>query len=258
MNHLLIGAISANYTTNDIRRWVETSHWPDCSRMLLVYNYDTVDSGLLDYLNEHSVQVINPDFNFWGIDQRQFSVNTGMCDMQTSYDLVHNVRFLHIWSLLQHEVFDKVLITDVKDVYFNKNPFPQISESKITATSEEIIYDTHEWNKTHVHYNLGIIGISTLLDKPVYNVGVFGGPCNLVMDLCADIYLLSVGKPKVADQTSFNYLIQTKYKHLTKFTGLLDKLAVHLHVINEGAVKFDLTTIPEYTIVHQYDRLTNV
>jgi len=79
----------------------------------------------------------------------------------------------------------------------------------------------------------------------------------LVQEMCMDIYLLSAGKLKVADQTSFNYLIQTKYKEQTKFTTLEDKFAVHLHVINAGLVAFDLNTVSQYKVVHQYDRIAN-
>ena len=67
---------------------------------------------------------------------------------------------------------------------------------------------------------------------------------------------MSVGKYKVADQTSFNYLIQTKYKNKTIFSNLKDNLAVHLHVINAGLVDFDLKNIKNYKIIHQYDRIT--
>jgi hypothetical protein len=37
-NNLLIGAISGNYTVENIKRWVETSEWEDVDRVLLVYN----------------------------------------------------------------------------------------------------------------------------------------------------------------------------------------------------------------------------
>jgi hypothetical protein len=156
---------------------------------------------------------------------------------------------------LQNNNYNKILITDVKDVYFNSNPFDFLHVTSITATSEEIIYENEEWNKNHLHYNLGLIGLEKLLDKQVYNVGVFGGGYELIKEICADIYLMSIGKYKVADQTSYNYLIQTKYKDKTIFTDLKDKLAVHLHVVNAGLVNIDLNTIPNYKIVHQYDRI---
>ena len=66
---------------------------------------------------------------------------------------------------------------------------------------------------------------------------------------------MSVGKYKVADQTSYNYLIQTKYKNDTIFTDLTNNIAVHLHVINAGLVEFDISNVKKYKIVHQYDRI---
>lgn len=251
--NLLIGAISGNYTPTDLENWVSTSNWEDCKRVLLLYNPS--QNGIEQYLSANNIEVIVPDFDFWGNERKVFDVNTGVCDFSTSYSLVHNLRFFHIWNYLRDSQYDKVLITDVKDVYFNEDPFSSLSTTTITATSEVIVYENEEWNKAHIHYNLGLIGLQTLLDKPVYNVGVFGGGFELVKDLCASIYLMSVGKYKVADQTSFNYLIQTKYKKDTTFTNLQDNLAVHLHVINAGLVDFDLSTIKNYKIVHQYDRI---
>lgn len=258
MKNLLIGAVSTNYKVSDIERWVLTSRWDECERVLLVYPTQQYINTLSEFLQKHNVTVIYPDFNFWGNPQSNFLSDTGKMTISSSYELIHNIRFLHIWTLLSQQVYNKVLITDVRDVYFNRNPFSELDVNSITATSEEIIYHTHLWNHQHLHSTLGLIGNVMLSNSNVYNVGVFGGGYELVKQLCADIYLLSVGKEKVADQTSFNYLISTRYKDVTNFTGLTDKFAVHLHVINEGAVEFDLNTLHEYSIVHQYDRLTHV
>jgi hypothetical protein len=255
--NLLIGAISANYTPSDIHRWVTTSQWENCERVLLVYNVRNIDNPLLSYLNEHRVTVLQPNFDFWGNEKSIFNHHTGICNVETSYELIHNVRFFHIWNYLQTESYEKVLITDVRDVYFNRNPFQGIPNDKLIATCEEIYYRDHPWNRDHLHYNLGIIGLTNITDAQVYNVGVFGGPGYLVQQIAADIYLLSAGRHKVADQTSFNYLIQTKYKHLTEFSHIVDKFTVHLHVVHEGLVKFNYQTSNEYAIIHQYDRINN-
>jgi hypothetical protein len=257
--NLLIGAISGNYTSQDISTWVETStEWNDCTRILLLYNLNNNGSDdLLKYLKDNNINVIIPEFDFWGNKKEFFNYNTGICNLETSYDLIHNIRFYHIWYFLNdnENKFDKVLITDVKDVYFNCNPFDYIDKDKLTVTSEEVIYKNEAWNQEHIHYNLGTIGLWTLLNEQVYNVGVFGGNSQLVKEICSDIYLMSKGSHKVADQTSFNYLIQTRYKDKVKFTNLQDEFAVHLHVINSGHVKFNLNNIPNYKIVHQYDRI---
>ena len=257
--NLLIGAISGNYTSQDISTWVETStEWDGCTRVLLLYNLNNNGSDdLLKYLKDNNINVITPKFDFWGNEKELFNFHTGICNLETSYDLIHNIRFYHIWYFLNdnENKFDKVLITDVKDVYFNCDPFDYIDKDKLTVTSEEVIYKNEAWNQEHIHYNLGTIGLLTLSNEQVYNVGVFGGDSQLVKEICSDIYLMSKGSHKVADQTSFNYLIQTRYKNKVKFTNLQDEFAVHLHVINSGHVKFDLNNIPNYKIVHQYDRI---
>jgi hypothetical protein len=251
--NLLIGAISGNYSVSDIQKWIETSNFENTERVLLLYNRN---DELEQYLKSNNVICFIPEFNFWGSTMSNFETNTGNLNLQNSYDLIHNTRFLHIWCYLNesNNQYDNVFITDVRDVYFNQNPFTKISD-KLIATSEVIKYQDEDWNKQHLYENLGLIGLNTMLECEVYNVGVFGGPFQLVKDICADIYLMSIGKPKVADQTSFNYLIQTRYKSNTEFTSLKDNYAVHLHVINAGLVKFDLNNIPNYSIVHQYDRL---
>ncbi len=250
--NLLIGAISSNYSINDISGWVETSNFENVERALLLYNAHT--TILSDYLNSNNITVLSPDFNFWTEKVEKFETNTGHNTLENSYNLIHNVRFFHIWNYLDSvkDQYDKVIITDIKDVYFNSNPFDALEDNKLTATSEIITYSNEQWNQQHLIANLGMIGLNTLLSKPVYNVGVFGGSIELVQDICADIYLLSAGKPKVADQTSFNYLIQTKYKNVTNFT---EDIAVHLHVVNAGLVDISLDKIPNYKIVHQYDRI---
>ena len=251
MANLLIGAISGNYGIEDIQNWIDTSAFDNVHRALVVYN-STFD--IEQYLSSKGIELIIPTTDFWRQKVDRFDTNTGAMNLVNSYSLVHNVRFLHIWQYLLTKEFENVIITDVRDVYFNANPFSNLT-NKLLATSEVITYNSEDWNRQHLYENLGEIGLELLLDKPVYNVGLFGGPSKLVKDLCADIYLLSVGKPKVADQTSFNYLVQTKYKDATEFTSLEDKFAVHLHVINAGLVPFDLTLVKEYKIVHQYDRI---
>jgi hypothetical protein len=251
MKNLLIGAVSGNYSPDDLSGWVETSNFDGVERVLLLYNSN--DNLLSDYLIRNNIRVLAPDFGFNSEWKKIFETNTANNTLESSYDLIHNIRFFHIWNYLHEtEIYDKVIITDVKDVYFNGNPFSDLEDNKLTATSEIVLYRNEKWNRDHTYANLGLIGILKLFDKPVYNVGVFGGDKKLVQDICADIYLLSVGKPKVADQTSFNYLIQTRYKEVTNFT---ENLAIHLHVVNAGLVDISLDKIPSYKIVHQYDRI---
>lgn len=255
MKNVLIGAISGNYSVNDIKKWVESSDSFNLSRLLLLYNDENKD--LKDYILSKNIDLIIPKYDAYNNEILKFETNTGMMNINSSYHIVHNIRFYHIWQYLLENAlnFDKVLITDVRDVYFNDDPFLKIPDDQIIVSSEVIRYDQEEWNERHLFNNLTMIGIETLHKNPVYNVGVFGGNPELVKSLCKDIYLLSVGKPLVADQTSFNYLIQTSYKNFVLFTDLDNKFAVHLHVVANGKVKFDMKNIPYYSIIHQHDRI---
>ena len=253
MRNLLIGAISGNYGIKDVDRWVESSNIFGCERILLLYN--NTNSELSEYLLSKNIDVIVPEFDMYGQYTTKFETNTANNDLESSYNLVHNVRFFHIWQILNDTEYDKVLITDVRDVYFNRDPFEYVPHNLIIASSEVVKYENEDWNKRHLFVNLGGIGTDTLIDKEVYNVGVFGGCGHYVRNICRDIYLMSIGKKLVADQTSFNYLIQTTYKDDVMFTDLTNNFAVHLDVIAKGFVTFDMNTLDRYFIVHQYDRL---
>jgi hypothetical protein len=251
-SNLLIGAISGNYSVADIKNWVQTSKFEDTDRVLYLYNRDS-NSPLVSYLAENNVDVYLPQINFFGESQDEFLTDTGRVTLESSYNLIHNARFLHIANFLKSMQYKKVLITDIKDVIFTQSPFPKIPSEGIIATGEVIKYRDHAWNLDHLYTNLGFLGFD-LVEEEVLNVGVFGGGAKDVESLCKDIYLMSCGKFKVADQTSFNYLIRSSYKHKTTFTSLEDKFAIHLHVIKEGVVKFNLNNLKDYTIIHQYDR----
>lgn len=256
MNHssdnLLIGAISGNYTIKDIQTWVDTSEY-GFSRTLIVFNAKD-NTELIPYLESKNIKYILPTFDFWGNEKDFFEHHTGRMNLQNSFDLIHNMRFMYIHRYLTEEKYNKVLVTDVKDVKFNSDPFTMLPSDKLVATGEVIKYKDHDWNMQHLIYNLGIFGFD-FKEYEVLNVGVFGGSAELVKNISRDIFLLSAGKPKVADQTSFNYLARTLYKDKFIFTSINDLVAVHCHVIKEGHVKFNLDRLKMYPIVHQYDRL---
>jgi hypothetical protein len=96
MKNLLIGAISGNYQAKDLENWVKTSDWQNCERVLLYYNSSNND--ILPYLKENNIGVIQPNFDFWGNKKTEYNFDTGKCDLSTSYDLIHNIRFYHIWN----------------------------------------------------------------------------------------------------------------------------------------------------------------
>jgi hypothetical protein len=258
MKNFLIGCISGNYTLNNIQTWVETSNYENITRILFYYNATNQD--IIDYCKQNNVEVIIPNFDMFGNEVPQFLANSGELTIQNSPYLIHHVRFLHWWYFLQScEDDDLVLLTDVNDVMFNGNPFDTLAAFRhdgIVASSEEVTHEQETWNLQNFWTTFGII-TEEFKDKYIYNAGSIAGNVKTVSDLCRDIYLLSINKPRNADQAAYNYLIQTAYKHKTLFTNLDNNWGVHLHVINQGLVEFDLDNCKNYKIIHQYDRIKN-
>jgi hypothetical protein len=166
-------------------------------------------------------------------------------------------------------------------IYLNKaniketeNTYPKCNYSKNKLITEKAIYKLikdralilrisnilglKKKNLRRTHESFIDIYIKYLFsNKKIYNAGTISGTAKIISDLCRDIYLLSINKPRNADQAAYNYLIQTSYKPYTKFTDMHDNWGIHLHVINAGLVPFDLNNIKDYTIIHQYDRIPN-
>ena len=254
--NLLIGAISGNYSIKNLKNWVKTSQFTGVDRVLFYYNPEGTE--ITEYCYDNKIELITPGFDLYGGEVQNFITNSGHLTIENSPLLVHHVRFLHWWYYLKDlDPTDLVLLTDVNDIIFSKNPFEWLRERNhtgIVASSEEVTHEQETWNFQNYWTTFGIITEFNKKTK-IYNAGSIAGTAQEVSNLCRDIYLLSINKPRNADQAAYNYLIQNSYKDKTLFTGLEDNWGVHLHVINEKQVEFDLHKIKDYIIIHQYDRL---
>lgn len=258
MRNIIIGAVSGNYTSKNLKNWTATSSFPDVERVLFYYNPAGTD--IHNYCEENNIQLIVPTFDLYGREVETFITDSGHLTVENSPLLVHHVRFLHWWYYLKDlDPDDMVLLTDVNDIVFNGNPFIWLRNKNfrgIVASSEEVTHEEETWNLENYWTTFGII-TEFHKNTKVYNAGTISGTAQEVANLCRDIYLLSINKPRNADQAAYNYLIQNSYKDKTLFTDLSDKWGLHLHVINQKQVPFDLNNIKDYTIIHQYDRLGN-
>lgn len=258
MKNYLIGSISGNYNVSNVKSWIETSNaFNNVERVLFLYN-DT-NSELKEFCIDNGVTIVVPDFNFYGQLTKEFISDSGLLTPENSHKLVHHIRFLHYSIYLKDiDVNSKVLLTDINDVKFNSNPFEHdvfISNNGIIATSEEITFENETWNFDCLKSTFGILSLGDIKEKNINCAGVIGGSAGILSKLCADIYLLCIGKSRNADQVAFNYLINGSYNQQTKFSDIKDNFAIHLHVIAHGLVSFDLSKLNNYSIIHQYDRL---
>lgn len=261
---LIIGGVQ-NYGIAQLKPWVLSviEHMPDAHRVLCVSNIS----------NETRQWLIDNQFELVELPKLQIPV--------------HVLRFVSIYDYLRKntEKYRYVVTTDVKDVYFQKNPFEYMEKNKIgqgqfkiVASSESIRYKDESWGNENLLQTYGPYIHELFKNNEIYNVGVLGGTVEYIRDLTFNIFSNAINRPiAIVDQAVFNVLIQTyPYKDCILFNNQLSGWAVQLGTtadsnkisqfrpfLTEKEPIFDYETNLVKTaenqvfyIVHQYDRVS--
>mgnify|MGYP003335764420 CR=1 FL=1 len=269
--NLIIGA-TQNYDIDKLKPWVLSAKEvnTDTNTFDVVLCYSNTSEETLNWLKEQGVITI---------PMAMFNVN---------HIPIHVLRFMTIYDYLKsnYAKYNCVLTTDVKDVYFQKNPFDYLdsinvgvgkSGPKLIASSESLRYKDEPWGDQNLKQTYGQYVYDLNKNNTIYNVGVFAGVPEYVKDLAFNIFTNSVGRPiPIVDQAVYNVLIQTQpYKDVVGFLPQSTGWAVQLGTTgdptkmeyfrpnllesepffdyNDGLVKtFDRQV---FHIVHQYDRV---
>lgn len=196
---------------------------------------------------------------------------------------IHVARFWSIYDFLYHNgsKYDIVVTTDVKDVYFQRDPCKWISnnmgDKSLVAGSESMRYKDEPWGNENLFQTYGPDVYHRFKDNTIYNVGTFGGKSDYVRDMCFNIFTNAINRPiPIVDQAVYNVLLNTQpYKDSVFFTDQEDGWAVQLGTtgdpskmdqfrpfLTEPEPIFDydnkIITTTDYIphcIVHQYDRV---
>jgi hypothetical protein len=196
---------------------------------------------------------------------------------------IHVARFWSIYDFLYDnwEDYDIVVTTDVKDVYFQRDPCKWIEEHRgdkqLVAGSESLRYKDESWGDENLMQAYGSEVHERFKNNIIYNVGTFGGRSNYVRDMCFNIFTNSLNRPiPIVDQAVYNVLINTQpYKDNVLFTDHQDGWAVQLGTTGDPSKmerfrpnlvepeplfdynkKVITTSAGEpHCIVHQYDRV---
>ena len=190
---------------------------------------------------------------------------------------VHVLRFLSIYEFLKQNWLDYeyVVTTDVKDVYFQADPFKKLQGKKLVVASEGLKYKDEPWGDDNLKQAYGPYVYELFKDKEIFNVGTFGGDSEYVKDMVFHIFTNGVNRPiPIVDQAVFNVMISRHpYLNSTMYTVSEDGWACQLGTtadpskidsfkpfLLEPSPKLEgekvvTSTGIEYTIVHQYDRV---
>lgn len=269
--NLIIGA-ATGYNYNQLKPWVESIN-EVCA--------DNVDKVLIvgNITQETRVKLVENDFLLVDIPEMQ-----GIP--------IHVARFIAIYNYLKDTWKDYayVITTDVKDVYFQTDPFLWLSERigpdegsfKLVAGSESIKYKDESWGNENLFQAYGPYVYELFKDNIIYNVGTIGGVSEYVKDLVFNIFTNSINRPiPIVDQAVYNVLLNTQpYKDVTMFADQCDGWACQAGTTvdpskidnfrpyltepeplweNEKVLTGQDTYLSEkgtqFCIVHQYDRV---
>lgn len=227
MKNLVIGGAS-NYDWNDLKYWVKSIKKTgfDGDIALVITN---VSNDTIKRLTDENVKLF-----IYGT-----KTETGF--QSTGGGAPHVERFFYLWSYMTTlSDYDNVVVTDTRDVIFQKNPnewFETHAESLFCA-SEGLIYRDEPWGDQNYYEAFGPFFHEKMRNNLIYNVGTISGKFSSVKDLLVMIFQLSINRPaKVVDQAVFNFLMHLEpYKNSVKFCTNKDLYAIQLGT-SEYAVK---------------------
>ena len=265
--NLIIGA-SFGYDYNQLKPWVESIDDVGFTgdKVLIIGN-----------TNEQTIETLSEKgFILMSIGDSQLN------------QPIHVLRFLCIYDFLKDKFndYEYIVTTDVKDVYFQQNPFDflhqiirveaeHIGFPSLVVGSESIKYKDESWGNENLYQTFGSYIHDQFKDNEIYNVGVIGGCSEYVKDLCLNIYLGSINRPiPIVDQAVFNVLLSTEpFKSAVYFAKQKDGWACHAGTTVdpskidgfrpnltekepyfEDGIVYTSSNTPFY-IVHQYDRV---
>ena len=257
---LIIGGFT-NYNYNQLKPWVESID--DCGftgdKVMVVGNASQETIG----------ELIKRNFIIFPMIQGNSPV--------------HVLRFLSVYEFLKNtwKNYRYVVTTDVKDVYFQTNPFDYIEENfaknkncKLIVASEGLKYKDEPWGNENLMQAYGPYVYEDFKNNEIFNVGTFGGDAEYVKDMVFNIFWNAINRPiQICDQAVFNVLINTQpflgstlYTHdwacelgtvmdPSKIEQFRPNLLFSEPILENNIVKVPPMGMKPFPIVHQYDRV---
>lgn len=260
--NLIIGGFT-NYGINQLKPWVLSAkvHGGNNTEVVLVTGNTTDET--IDWLRDQGVVIVPM--------------------LQVNNIPIHVLRFLSIYDYLHKywQEYDYVITTDVKDVYFQTDPFEifeqpfyQDNNLKLVVASEGLKYKDEAWGNENLMQAYGPYVYEQFKDNEIFNVGTFGGHSEYVKDMVFNIFTNAINRPiPICDQAVFNVLINTQpfkdviwYTHdwacelgtvmdPSKIEGFRPNLLFSEPIWKDGLVKRPPLGMTIFPIVHQYDRV---
>ena len=229
---------------------------------------------------------------------RQIRSNGVIVSQHTDTSQTHpNVlRFKYVNEFLSTRTYNKVIITDARDVVFQVNPFNYLysidQKYKIVSSSENILIKNESWMRNNLINTFGNDAYEELKDKEALCAGVIAGESEHLSSLCGEIYDMSIvtsastantsqwkeqahwstWSKDPSDQAAYNVLLRSdKWADVTKVSGIDENWNINMGVSTYNSLdvlvhptgKIVHDTVKNsrgefFHIVHQYDRINQL
>ena len=283
---LIIGGAS-NYSWDDLKYWVNSIKATGF-RGDIVIVATNISAETIDKLTSMNVKV-----SAYGNQTKDggFELKNTMAP--------HVERFFWLWNHLRTEnKYRYVVVTDTRDVIFQKNPIPFMEEycklRPLLASAEGLLYKDEPWGYQNAKETFGPFFNEMLKDTMICNVGTIAGKASFVRDMLLMIFQMSLNRPiHIVDQAVYNFLLNLQ--PYVSQTAVMDnglpwaiQLGTTKYAVEAGAgdigkkvgndpsymaiyeatykdsqpvIEGSKVTTPkgeEYCIVHQYDRVPSL
>lgn len=184
--------------------------------------------------------------------------------LETVFNIIDYRHYLYLNFLeANSNRFNKVLITDIRDVYFQINPFDtKWSEECITVAKEVVRIKDEYWNTRWILSKFGYQIYSQLENETVICAGTTYGPSAQILHYLKDmvhyLFYLDYYPLIVNDQAVHNYLVHTGKIAPISFAdndkGPIMTLSFESNINVNGDNQILLKNGTVAPIIHQYDR----
>lgn len=273
--NLIIG-IAANYDRFDITIFVESLRNTGCSDEVILFETNFTKK-CYDFCKKNNVSTIKINSEYpWFVDE-DLSLKLRNIDQGTPYP-AHYIRFFLIEAFLKtSKKYNRIIISDVRDVFFQENPFKTTiknNELQCFLESDEVTISEEPINSAWFINGYGKLGIKEIKNECISCCGIIVGGTKAIIRytkiMCDEFDRLSnakviIGFDGVMEQAIHNYLLRNgdfnPVEIIPDDLGLVSTLSyfkpknnIHLNSTNQ-IINSKNAVIP---IVHQYDRFPDI
>lgn len=207
----------------------------------------------------------NKKFNYKKLNYSIIQINPYVAYSNSIYGNIktrsaNNIRFIWYKEFLKNnKSFSNILLIDIRDVYFQKNPF-EFVQNKILVAQEDNCISNCPYNSDWIRSLYGEDVLKEMQNNPIYCSGTILGSREIIDELIEyEIMHMSQykGDDKIIDQGIFNYFVFEKSENCTinnNKTGSIYTMGYsNTFNFNKFGELINNNNEP-YAIIHQYDR----